>query len=92
MPTCPAAPLAYEGDRTPHPRLLAGIIITAPWARQCHVRPADHHQGLAIGIISGLGSALADSIYAAIAGFSISFIIQFLLREIFWIRLFAASC
>jgi len=45
-------------------------------------------KGPRAGVISGLGAAAADTIYGAIAGFSISFIIQFLLREIFWIRLF----
>jgi len=38
------------------------------------------------GIVSGLGAAMADTFYGSIAGFSITFIIQFLLREEFWIR------
>jgi threonine/homoserine/homoserine lactone efflux protein len=38
------------------------------------------------GIVSGLGAALADTLYGSIAGFSITFIIQFLRREEFWIR------
>ncbi len=41
-----------------------------------------------MGLVAGLGAATADTIYGAIAGFSISFVIQFLIREIFWIRLF----
>jgi threonine/homoserine/homoserine lactone efflux protein len=69
--------------------LLAGLIITAPVGPVnvlCVQRTIT--KGWRSGLFSGLGSALADSIYAAIAGFSISFVIQFLLREVFWIRLF----
>jgi threonine/homoserine/homoserine lactone efflux protein len=44
-------------------------------------------KGRVAGLISGLGAATADTVYGAIAGFSISFVIQFLLREEFWIRL-----
>jgi len=39
------------------------------------------------GLISGLGSAVADTIYGAIAAFSVSFVIAFLIQEEFWIRL-----
>jgi len=35
-----------------------------------------------------LGAAAADTIYGAIAGFSITFIIGFLIKELFWLRLF----
>src|SRR5690242_15578284 len=45
-------------------------------------------KGPRAGIISGLGAAAADTVYGGIAGFSISFIIQFLLKEEFWIRIF----
>src|SRR5438045_2742668 len=38
------------------------------------------------GIVSGVGAALADTLYGSIAGFSITFIIQFLKEEEFWIR------
>ena len=40
------------------------------------------------GVISGLGAAAADMLYGGIAGFSITLVIQFLVREQFWIRLF----
>src|SRR4051794_35506188 len=69
--------------------LAAGLIITAPVGPVnvlCVQRTIT--KGWRSGLFSGLGSAAADTIYPAIAGFSISFIIQFLLREIFWIRLF----
>jgi threonine/homoserine/homoserine lactone efflux protein len=38
------------------------------------------------GIVSGVGAALADTLYGSIAGFSITFIIQFLKHHEFWIR------
>jgi threonine/homoserine/homoserine lactone efflux protein len=45
-------------------------------------------KGRHAGIVSGLGAALADTFYGSIAGFSITFVIQFLKREEFWIRVF----
>lgn len=39
-------------------------------------------------MVSGLGAASADALYGSIAGFGISLVIQFLIREQFWIRLF----
>jgi threonine/homoserine/homoserine lactone efflux protein len=69
--------------------LIVGLIIAAP------VGPVNvlcmHRTilgGWKSGVISGLGAASADGIYGAIAGFSISFIISFLERELFWIRFF----
>jgi len=38
------------------------------------------------GVISGLGAAAADMFYGAVAGFSITLVVQFVLREQFWIR------
>ena len=40
------------------------------------------------GVISGLGAAAADMFYGAVAGFSITLVVQFLVREQFWIRSF----
>ena len=67
---------------------LAGLAISAPVGPVnvlCISRTLTKSR--ASGLISGLGAAAADTVYGAIAGFSISFIIAFLLREIFWIRL-----
>ena len=44
-------------------------------------------KGRLTGIIAGLGAAAADTVYGSIAGFSITFIISFLVRQQFWIRL-----
>jgi threonine/homoserine/homoserine lactone efflux protein len=38
------------------------------------------------GVISGIGAAAADMLYGGVAGFSITLVIQFLVREQFWIR------
>jgi threonine/homoserine/homoserine lactone efflux protein len=69
--------------------IAAGLAISAPVGPVnvlCVSRTLS--KGKVAGIVSGFGAACADSIYGAIAGFSISFVIQFLIRELFWIRLF----
>ena len=40
------------------------------------------------GVISGLGAAAADMLYGGIAGFSITLVVRFLVREQYWIRFF----
>jgi threonine/homoserine/homoserine lactone efflux protein len=68
--------------------VLAGLAISAPVGPVnvlCISRTLT--KGRMAGFTSGLGAATADTVYGAIAGFSISFVIQFLLREEFWIRL-----
>ena len=67
---------------------LAGLAISAPVGPVnvlCISRTIT--KGRTAGLISGLGAAAADTIYGAIAGFSISFIISWLLKELFWLRL-----
>jgi threonine/homoserine/homoserine lactone efflux protein len=69
--------------------LIAGLAISAPVGPVnvlCISRTL--RKGRVAGIVSGLGAGTADTIYGAIAGFSISFVIEFLIREEFWIRLF----
>ena len=44
-------------------------------------------KGRFAGIISGLGAAAADTLYGSVAGFSITYIILWLQRELFWVRL-----
>jgi threonine/homoserine/homoserine lactone efflux protein len=68
--------------------LAAGFIIAAPVGPVnvlCIQRSLE--KGWKSGILSGLGAALVDTLYGGIAGFSISLVIQFLIREQFWIRL-----
>jgi threonine/homoserine/homoserine lactone efflux protein len=67
---------------------IAGLAISAPVGPVnvlCISRTIK--QGPTGGIVSGVGAAAADTIYGSVAGFSISFIIRWLVREIFWIRL-----
>ena len=68
--------------------LAVGLIIAAPVGPVnvlCIQRTIE--RGWKSGILSGLGAAIADTLYGAIAGFSISLVIQFLIREESWIRL-----
>jgi threonine/homoserine/homoserine lactone efflux protein len=68
---------------------LCGVIIAAPVGPVnvlCVQRTIA--KGWRSGFISGFGSALADTIYGAIAAFSISYVIAFLVREEHRIRLF----
>jgi threonine/homoserine/homoserine lactone efflux protein len=72
--------------------VIAGLAISAPVGPVnvfCASRAIA--KGRMAGVIAGLGAAAADTIYGAIAGFSITYIIQFLLREEFWIRLVGGS-
>src|SRR5260370_3943773 len=68
--------------------LLAGLFIAAPVGPVnvlCISRTLA--EGWRSGLISGFGAATADTLYGCIAGFSMTLVIQFLLREEFWIRL-----
>ena len=67
--------------------LAAGLAIAIPVGPVnvlCVSRTLN--RGRRAGIVSGLGAAAADTFYGSIAGFSITFIIQFLQKEEFWIR------
>ena len=67
--------------------LAAGLIIAAPVGPVnllCIRRTIE--KGWRSGMVSGLGAALADTVYGAIAAFGISLVIQFLIREESWIR------
>ncbi len=68
--------------------VLAGLAIAAPVGPVnvlCMSRTIT--KGRLHGIASGLGAAVADTFYGSIAGFSITFVIDWMLREEFWIRL-----
>jgi threonine/homoserine/homoserine lactone efflux protein len=67
---------------------VAGLAISAPVGPVnvlCVSRTIS--RGTRAGLISGLGAATADTIYGAVAGFSISVVIGLLIRNEFWIRL-----
>ena len=62
--------------------LAVGLIIAAPVGPVnvlCIQRTLE--KGWKSGLLSGFGAALADTLYGAIAGFGISLVIQFLIRE-----------
>jgi threonine/homoserine/homoserine lactone efflux protein len=67
--------------------LVAGLVIAVP-VGPVNVLCASRtlRKGRTSGLISGFGAATADAVYGAIAGFSITFLIDFLEREEFWIR------
>jgi threonine/homoserine/homoserine lactone efflux protein len=67
--------------------IATGLIIAAPVGPVnvlCIQRTLG--KGWKSGLVSGLGAAAADTIYGSIAAFSITLVIDFLLREQFWIR------
>ena len=68
--------------------IIAGLIIAVPVGPvniRCMSRTIAG--GWWAGVSSGIGAAAADTVYGAVAGFSITFVIQFLLKEDYWIRL-----
>ena len=67
--------------------LMAGLAIAVP-VGPVNVLCASRtlRKGRGSGLMSGFGAATADTLYGAIAGFSITFLIDFLEREEFWIR------
>ena len=72
--------------------LLAGLFIAVPVGPVnvlCISRTLS--KGLRSGLVSGFGAATADMLYGGIAGFSITFVIQFVFREEFWIRLIGGT-
>jgi len=67
--------------------LMAGLAIAAPVGPVnvlCASRTLSG--GRRSGLLSGAGAATADTLYGAIAGFSITLVIDFLRREQFWVR------
>jgi threonine/homoserine/homoserine lactone efflux protein len=69
--------------------VLAGLAVSAP------VGPVTMScvsytiaNGRRAGVTAGLGASTVDTVYGTVAAFSITFVIGFLLREEFWIRIF----
>jgi threonine/homoserine/homoserine lactone efflux protein len=72
--------------------LIAGLGISAPVGPVnilCISKAVS--KGRRAALLSGLGAGAADTIYGSIAAFSISYVIHFLVREEFWIRLVGGS-
>lgn len=68
--------------------LLAGLAIAVP-VGPINVLIASRTltKGRPSGLLSGLGAAAADGLYGAVAGFSITLVINLLMRWEFWIRM-----
>lgn len=47
-------------------------------------------RGRLAGFVSGLGAATSDTLYAIIAGFSISYVVAFIEEQFFWLQIFGA--
>jgi threonine/homoserine/homoserine lactone efflux protein len=69
--------------------ILVGLIIAIPVGPVnilCIHRTIE--SGWKSGVISGIGAAAADMLYGGIAGFGITLVVRFLVREQYWLRLF----
>jgi threonine/homoserine/homoserine lactone efflux protein len=69
--------------------IIVGLMIAMPVGPVnilCISRTVEG--GWRSGVISGIGAAVADMLYGAVAGFSITLVVQFLVREQFRIRFF----
>src|SRR3990167_10844249 len=67
--------------------LLIGFAIAAPVGPigvLCIQRSL--HDGFKVGLMTGLGAALADGTYGLIAGFGLTAISSLLVAQQFWIR------
>ncbi len=76
--------------------ILDGIIIgfsasvpLGPIGVLCIQRTLN--KGRLAGFFSGLGAAFSDTLYAIIAGFSLSFIVSFIEQQLLYIQIFGAA-
>lgn len=68
--------------------LILGFCIAAPVGPigvLCIRRTLQY--GRFSGLLSGLGAAVADTIYAIVGGFGLTFVSNFLIAEQFWLRM-----
>lgn len=75
--------------------LLDGIIVgfsasvpLGPIGVLCIQRTLN--RGRLAGFVSGLGAAMSDTIYAIVAGFSLSFVLDVIEAQMFWLQLAGA--
>ena len=69
--------------------VLIGLLATIPLGPigvLCIQRTLS--KGRWSGLISGLGAATSDSIYAVIASFSLSYVVNFIEKQMLWLQIF----
>lgn len=72
--------------------LIIGLVVSippGPVVALCIKRTI--HRGFKSGVVTGIGAASGDTFYALIAGFGLSFVVNFIREEIYWIQLFGAA-
>jgi threonine/homoserine/homoserine lactone efflux protein len=68
--------------------ILMGLLVSVPPGPvgvMCIKRTMT--RGIRSGVVSGIGAASADTLYALIAGLGLSYVINFIQKEQFWIQL-----
>jgi threonine/homoserine/homoserine lactone efflux protein len=68
--------------------ILMGLLVSVPPGPvgvMCIKRTMT--RGVKSGVVSGIGAASADTLYALIAGLGLSYVINFIQKEQFWIQL-----
>ncbi|MDP4209030.1 MAG: LysE family transporter [Bacteroidota bacterium] len=71
--------------------ILMGLVVSVPLGPvgvMCIQRTIN--RGMKSGLISGIGAASADTVYAIIAGFGLGYIVNFINQEKYWIQLIGA--
>jgi threonine/homoserine/homoserine lactone efflux protein len=72
--------------------ILMGLMVSAPLGPvgvMCIQRTIN--RGMKSGLISGIGAASADTVYAIIAGLGLGYIVNWIQREKYWIQLAGAA-
>lgn len=71
--------------------IIIGLLVSVPLGPiGVLIIQRTMNKGRLSGFASGMGAAFSDIIYAVIAGFSISYIIDFVKEQQYWIQLFGS--
>jgi threonine/homoserine/homoserine lactone efflux protein len=68
--------------------ILMGLLVSVPpgpVGAMCIKRTMS--RGIRSGVVSGIGAASADTLYALVAGLGLSYVINFIEKEQYWIQL-----
>jgi threonine/homoserine/homoserine lactone efflux protein len=68
--------------------ILMGLLVSVPPGPvgvMCIKRTMS--RGIRSGVVSGIGAASADTLYSLVAGLGLSYVINFIQKEQFWIQL-----